>query len=168
LSPAAEKQVGAEQHPKLVQEFGGSYDDPKVAAYVERVGQSLAQHSEIKDIQYSFTVIDDDGINAFALPGGYIHITRGLLTLASNEAELAGVLGHEIGHVTARHAAQRYSTATATSLGIGVLGIWVRSPECRLSSPISPAAACKPAPPCTCRATRATRSWRPTGSASAT
>ena len=123
MSPAAEKQVGAEQHPKLVQEFGGSYDDPKVAAYVERVGQSLAQHSEIKDIQYSFTVIDDDGINAFALPGGYIHITRGLLTLASNEAELAGVLGHEIGHVTARHAAQRYSTATATSLGIGVLGI---------------------------------------------
>jgi predicted Zn-dependent protease len=123
LSPAAEKQVGAEQHPKLVQEFGGRYDDPKLAAYVDRVGQSLAQHSEIKDLQYSFTVIDDDGINAFALPGGYIYVTRGLLTLASNEAELAGVLGHEIGHVTARHAAQRYSTATATSLGIGVLGV---------------------------------------------
>jgi predicted Zn-dependent protease len=123
MSPAQERQVGAEQHPKLVQEFGGAYDDPKIAAYVERIGQSLAQHSELKDIQYSFTVIDDDGINAFALPGGYIHVTRGLLTLASNEAELAGVLGHEIGHVTARHAAQRYSTATATSLGIGVLGI---------------------------------------------
>jgi predicted Zn-dependent protease len=123
LSPAQEKQVGAEQHPKLVKEFGGSYDDPKVAAYVERVGQSLAKHSEIKDIQYSFTVIDDDGINAFALPGGYIHVTRGLLTLASNEAELAGVLGHEIGHVTAQNAAQRYSTTAATSLGIGVLGI---------------------------------------------
>ena len=113
MSPAQEKQVGAEQHPKLVQEFGGNYDDAKVAAYVERVGQSLAKHSEIQDIQYSFTVIDDDDINAFALPGGYIHVTRGLLALASNEAELAGVLGHEIGHVTARHAAQRYSTATA-------------------------------------------------------
>ena len=123
MSPAQEKQVGAEQHPKLVQEFGGAYDDPKAAAYVERVGQSLARHSEVQDIQYSFTVIDDDGINAFALPGGYIHVTRGLLALASNEAELAGVLGHEIGHVTARHAAQRYSTTTATSLGIGVLGI---------------------------------------------
>ena len=123
LSPAQEKQVGAEQHPKLVREFGGNYDDARVAAYVERVGQSLAKHAEVQDIQYSFTVIDDDGINAFALPGGYIHVTRGLLALASNEAELAGVLGHEIGHVTARHAAQRYSTATATSLGIGVLGI---------------------------------------------
>ena len=123
LSPAQEKQVGAEQHPKLVQEFGGAYDDATLAAYVERVGQSLAKHTEVQDLQYSFTVIDDDGINAFALPGGYIHVTRGLLALASNEAELAGVLGHEIGHVTARHAAQRYSTATATSLGIGVLGV---------------------------------------------
>jgi predicted Zn-dependent protease len=123
MSPAQEKQVGAEQHPKLVREFGGTYDDAEVAAYVERVGQALAKHAEVQDIQYSFTVIDDDGINAFALPGGYIHVTRGLLALASNGAELAGVLGHEIGHVTARHAAQRYSTATATSLGIGVLGI---------------------------------------------
>jgi predicted Zn-dependent protease len=123
MSPAQERQVGADQHPKLVQEFGGTYDNAGLAAYVERVGQSLARYSEVTDVQYSFTVLDDDNINAFALPGGYVHVTRGLLALASNEAELAGVLGHEIGHVAARHAAQRYSTATAASVGIGVLGV---------------------------------------------
>ncbi len=123
MSPDDEKQVGAEQHPTLVQQFGGAYRDPELQAYVDRVGLSLARQGELQDLHWSFTILDDDGINAFALPGGYVHVTRGLLALASNEAELAGVLGHEIGHVTARHAAQRYSTEQATSLGIGALGI---------------------------------------------
>ena len=112
-----------QEHPKLVQQFGGSYDTAELSAYVDRVGQSLARFAEVQDVRYSFTVLDDDDINAFALPGGYVHVTRGLLALASNEAELAGVLGHEIGHITARHAAQRYSSATAANLGIGVLSI---------------------------------------------
>jgi predicted Zn-dependent protease len=116
LSPEEEKRVGAQEHPKLVKQFGGDYDQANLSAYVDRVGQSLARFSEVKDIRYTFTVLDDDAINAFALPGGYVHVTRGLLALASNEAELASVLGHEIGHVTARH-------ATAANLGIGVLGI---------------------------------------------
>lgn len=123
MSPEDEKRVGAEEHPKLVQQFGGDYDASELAAYVDRVGQSVARFAEVQDIRYSFTVLDDDDINAFALPGGYVHVTRGLLALASNEAELASVLGHEIGHITARHAAQRYSSATAANLGIGILGI---------------------------------------------
>ncbi|MFO1112534.1 MAG: M48 family metalloprotease [Rhodospirillales bacterium] len=123
MSPQDEKRVGAEEHPKLVEQFGGTYADASLAAYVSRVGQAVAKHAEIQDVSYTFTVLDDDDINAFALPGGYVHVTRGLLTLASNEAELAGVLGHEIGHVTARHAAQRYSSATAANLGIGILSI---------------------------------------------
>lgn len=123
MSPADEKRVGAEEHPKLVQQFGGSYDQAALSAYVTRVGQSLARFAEVQDVPYTFTVLDDDDINAFALPGGYVHVTRGLLALASNEAELAGVLGHEIGHITARHAAQRYSSATAANLGIGILSV---------------------------------------------
>ena len=123
MSPEDEKRVGAQEHPKLVQQFGGDYADSNLAAYVNRVGQAVAKHAEVQDVPYTFTVLDDDDINAFALPGGYVHVTRGLVTLASNEAELAGVLGHEIGHITARHAAQRYSSATAADLGIGVLSI---------------------------------------------
>jgi predicted Zn-dependent protease len=123
MSPDDEKRVGAQEHPKLLQQFGGSYDTAELSAYVNGVGQSLARFAEVQDVQYSFTVLDDDDINAFALPGGYVHVTRGLLALASNEAELAGVLGHEIGHVTARHAAQRYSSATAANIGIGILSI---------------------------------------------
>ena len=70
-------------------------------------------------------------MNAFALPGGYIYITRGLLALAENEAEVAGVLAHEIGHVTARHSAQRYSTAMATNIGLTVLGALGSAAECQ-------------------------------------
>lgn len=123
MSPEDERRVGAQEHPKLVQQFGGGYDAGNVGPYVDRIGQSLARFAEVQDVPYTFTVLDDDDINAFALPGGYVYVTRGLLALASNEAELASVLGHEIGHITARHAAQRYSSATAANLGIGVLGI---------------------------------------------
>lgn len=108
LSQEDEKRIGAEQHPKLVRQFGGEFDDQKVNRYVSRIGDELAQHSELPGIDWEFTVIDSPIVNAFALPGGYIHVTRGLVSLAENEAELAGVIGHEIGHVTARHSAERY------------------------------------------------------------
>ncbi len=123
MSPQQEVAVGQEEHPKLVQEFGGAYEDADLAAYVSRVGLSLARLSEAPDLPYTFTVLNDDKVNAFALPGGFIHVTRGLLALADDEAELAGVLAHEIGHIVARHTAQRYSRAMATNIGLTVLGV---------------------------------------------
>lgn len=117
LSPAEEAAIGRKEHPRVLAEFGGAYEDPALQAYVERVGGRVAAVSELKDQSFTFTVLDSDVVNAFALPGGYVYVSRGLLALADNEAELAGVLGHEIGHVTARHTAQRYDKAMLGQLG---------------------------------------------------
>ena len=122
MSPADEMRVGAEEHPKILKQFNGAYREGQVAAYAGHVGAALARVSEVTTMPFTFTVLNTDKVNAFALPGGYVYITRGLLALADDEAEMAGVLAHEIGHVTARHAAQRYSKSIATSLGLGVLG----------------------------------------------
>ena len=109
VSHEEEKQIGRETHPQVLEEFGGVYYDPGLAAYVKRVGLSLAETTEIQDFDYSFTILDSPSINAFATPGGYVYVTRGLLALISNEAELAGVLSHELAHINARHGAQRLS-----------------------------------------------------------
>lgn len=81
----------------------GLVDEPALQAYVNRVGLWLAMHTEREDLDWHFAVLDDDGVNAWAAPGGYVFITRGMLALLENEAELAGVLGHEIAHVVRRH-----------------------------------------------------------------
>jgi predicted Zn-dependent protease len=129
LSPAQETQIGREQHPSVLQEFGGEYRDPALQAYVSEIGQRLKSVSEMADQEFTFTLLNSDMVNAFALPGGYVYITRGLMALAENEAEVAGVLGHEIGHVTARHTAQRHTRATQAgilatlgTIGAAVLG----------------------------------------------
>ena len=111
--------LGQEEHPKILQQYGGAYDDPELAAYNDRIGQRLKSVSEYADIPFTFTLLDSEVVNAFALPGGYVYVSRGLLALAEDEAEVAGVIGHEIGHVTSRHGAERQ---TATMLG-GVLGV---------------------------------------------
>lgn len=125
LSAEKEAALGAQEHEKIVPQFGGSYDElPELNAYVSSVGSLLAQTSELPDLEFRFTVLDSPIINAFALPGGYIYVTRGLLSLAENEAEVAGVLAHEIGHVTARHSAERYGkslTAALATIGAGIL-----------------------------------------------
>ncbi|MBL4690540.1 MAG: M48 family metalloprotease [Rhodospirillales bacterium] len=123
MSREDEIRIGAEEHPKLIKEFGGAYTDARLRAYIHRIGQTLVRHADASGLPYTFTILNDDKVNAMALPGGYIYITRGLLALAENEAEMAGVLAHEIGHVTARHTAERYSTAQATNLGLMVLGV---------------------------------------------
>lgn len=121
MSPSDEIKVGQQEHPKVTQQFGGVYDNPQVAGYVAAVGGRLAKNSEMPELDFTFTVLDSPIVNAFALPGGYIYVTRGILSLFNSEAELASVLGHEIGHVTARHTAKRYNRAMfAGILGAGI------------------------------------------------
>lgn len=124
LTKDKEAALGAEEHKKILQQFGGAYDDPELSSYIASLGKLLASTSETPDQKFTFTVLDSPVVNAMALPGGYVYVTRGLLALADSEAEVAGVLAHEIGHVTARHASQRYGRATATSIlaaGVGIL-----------------------------------------------
>jgi predicted Zn-dependent protease len=118
MSPEQEQQVGASEHPKILQQFGGSYDEQNLQAYVTEIGEKLAAVSELPDQDFTFTLLNSDVVNAFALPGGYVYVSRGLLALAENEAEVAGVIAHEIGHVTARHSAQRYTRGTGAQIGL--------------------------------------------------
>ncbi|MCP5386740.1 MAG: M48 family metalloprotease [Novosphingobium sp.] len=117
-----DKQEGAKAHPQLVEEFGGAETGTQ-AAYVESVGKNIAVQSGLSNATGDFTVtlLNSPVNNAFAIPGGYIYSTRQLVALMNNEAELAAVLGHEVGHVAARHSAKRQSAATRNAV-IGVLG----------------------------------------------
>ncbi len=123
MTPTEEARVGREEHPRVMAQFGGAYADRALQTYVARIGNKLVAVSELADLDFTFTVLDSEIVNAFALPGGYVYVTRGLLALADDEAELAGVLAHEIGHVTARHTAQRYDRAQLGNLGAGVATI---------------------------------------------
>ena len=127
LSAEDEIRIGKEEHPKLVSAFGGLYEDIKIQSYVSSIGHLLHSTSEMSNIPFRFVVLDTSIVNAFALPGGYIHVSRGLIALANDEAELAGVLAHEIGHVTARHPAQRQSRGFLAGLTTGVLGAIIGS-----------------------------------------
>ena len=131
LSAEDERRLGAQEHPKISRQFGGAYALERLTQYVTGIGRKLAAHSEYPADRFRFTVLDTPIVNAFALPGGYVYVTRGLIALAGSEAELAGVLAHEIGHVTARHSAQRYSRQMLTGLGAGVLGAVTRSRAAR-------------------------------------
>lgn len=113
--------VSRKEHPKLVAQFGGEYHDARVRQYVRRIGNKLVQHTSWRGRPFKFTVLNSDIVNAFAMPGGYVYVTRGLLALANNEAELAGVLAHEIGHVTRKHGEQRMQQSVIAQLGIGIL-----------------------------------------------
>ncbi|GAB2176902.1 M48 family metalloprotease [Dongia sp. agr-C8] len=102
VSAATEARYGEKLNVEMIAAYG-LYAQPGLNAYVSRVGQALAQHTVRKGVSYTFTILDDEEINAFALPGGYVYVTRGALSFANNEAELAAILGHEIGHVDAFH-----------------------------------------------------------------
>ncbi len=120
MSEAQEIQMGAKAHQDVLKEYG-LVENAELQAYVTRVGKALAAKSHRANLDWHFTVVDSPDVNAFALPGGYIYITRGIMVYLNSEAELAGVLGHEIGHVTARHGVRQQSVSTAAGLG-AILG----------------------------------------------
>ncbi len=121
-----EKQIGAEADPQIIAQYG-TYSDQELSAYVDRVGQKIVAKSHLRrpdtppefaDLEFHFRVLDSPVVNAFALPGGYIYVTRGLLAHLQNEAQLAVVLGHEVGHVAGRHASKRAFQSQLGQLGL--------------------------------------------------
>ncbi len=126
MSESRELEIGVEEHAKIM-EKSPTYDNETLKAYVERVGQKVAATSDRPDLKYTFTIIDSPDINAFALPGGYIYINRGLIGFLNSEAELAAVLAHEIGHVTARHAVRQKAAASGAKVGAVLSAIATRS-----------------------------------------
>jgi len=121
MSESEEVSLGQKYHQQITLEMP-VYNAPALTAYVNEVGQRIARASHRPDLTFRFTVIDSDTVNAFALPGGYIYITRGILAYLNSEAELAAVLGHEVGHVTARHSVRQHSASTATNVAGAILG----------------------------------------------
>jgi len=117
-----EKANGAKYHPEILKEFGGAYQSPKTA-YVERVGNKIALQSGLANSESEFTVtfLNSAVNNAFAIEGGYVYITRQLAALCNSEAEMAGVLGHEVGHTAARHSKKRQKQATIANI-LGTIG----------------------------------------------
>jgi predicted Zn-dependent protease len=129
VSEAQEIEMGRAADPTATAQFGGLYPDDALQAYVSQLGHRLAEASERPNLPWSFKLVDHELINAFALPGGFIYITRGILSHMNSEAELVAVLGHEVGHVTARHTAQQ---VTRQQLGvIGLIGASVFSETVR-------------------------------------
>jgi predicted Zn-dependent protease len=119
ISEAQEIQMGRDADPEVTASIG-VVDDSELQAYVSNLGQRLAAASERPNLPWSFKVVDDPIVNAFAIPGGFIYVTRGILAHFDSEAELAGVLGHEIGHVTARHSVSQMSRQQLQAIGLGV------------------------------------------------
>jgi predicted Zn-dependent protease len=125
ISEQEEIQIGRESHQQFEKEFGGRYPDPQLQAYVGGVGMELARYAGRPNLPWQFAVLNSQQVNAFAVPGGYIYITQGLLFHLENEAMLAGVLGHEAAHVAHRHSVQqiqRAQTAQGLSTVVGVVG----------------------------------------------
>ena len=124
VTEAQELRIGRQADAQVKQRYA-LYDAHGMQAYVEGIGQRLAKASHRPGISYRFLVIDSADVNAFALPGGYVYISRGILPYLNSEAELAGVIGHEIGHVTARHSVQRLSAAQGAQIAVAVASIFI-------------------------------------------
>ena len=107
----------------------GIYDDPELATYINRIGQKLVANSSMPDADFTFTVLDSPDLNAFALKGGHIFINRGLLAVLDSEAELAGIIGHEIGHITERHHSRGKFQSVVSSITAKTLGYLTRSSD---------------------------------------
>nr|WP_229236047.1 M48 family metalloprotease [Dyadobacter tibetensis] len=128
MSKEKELAIGAESHPSVVATMG-LYDDKNLQAFINEKGKAMAKISHRPDLPYQFFIVDSPVVNAFAVPGGYVYFTRGIMSHFNNEAEFAGVLGHEIGHITARHSARQQTSQILGQVGL-MAGI-VLSPQIR-------------------------------------
>ncbi len=125
IDESQEIHLGSEATPEFLDSYGGELPSESIVRYVRDIGHRLVESSERRELPWEFHVVDSATVNAFALPGGKVFISRGLLELMDNEAQLAGVLGHEIGHVTAQHIGQQMSQAmiiTGLGIAIGIVG----------------------------------------------
>ena len=126
VSEGQEVAMGAQSDPAVTAQFG-LYPDPKMQKFIDEKGQKMAAISHRSNLKYQFRVVDSPVINAFAVPGGYVYFTRGIMAHFNNEAQFAGVLGHEIGHVTARHSARQQTKAILGQ--VGLMGAMILSPR---------------------------------------
>ena len=126
MSEKDEIELGKQSHQQVLQQYS-VYNDLELQNYVQYVGKKVAANSHRSNLTYQFTVLDSPEVNAFALPGGYIYVTRGLMAYLNTEGELAAVLGHEIGHVTARHAVRQHSATQLTGIGAAIGSIIAES-----------------------------------------
>ncbi|HVE79505.1 MAG TPA: M48 family metallopeptidase [Gemmatimonadaceae bacterium] len=132
IAPEQEVALGLQALPEMAQQFGGEVDHPVVSRYVEEVGQRVVRESNAGRTPYQFdfhVLADPQTVNAFALPGGQVAITVGLLSKLHNEAELAGVLGHEVGHVVGRHGAEQLSKQQFAQTLVGAIGVAAYDPD---------------------------------------
>ena len=127
LSEADEVKLGHQTDAEVVKEYG-VFEDAKLTAYLNDFCQRLGKVSHRPQLSYGFKIVDASVVNAFAVPGGYVYFSRGILATLNNEAELAGVMGHEIGHIAARHSAKQYSRAQLAQVGLGVGAVFIDSP----------------------------------------
>lgn len=117
MSEGQEVAMGQQSDPEI-KAYMGVYEDPTLQRFINEKGQQMAAVSHRKNLKYQFKIVDSPVVNAFAVPGGYVYFTRGIMAHFNNEAEFAGVLGHEIGHITARHSAKQYSNAMLAQIGL--------------------------------------------------
>jgi len=127
-SKSWEISAGAKYHQEILKQYQ-VYDDPELQKYVNDIGQRLASKSHRPDLEFTFTLLDSPEVNAFALPGGYVYVTRGIMAYMNKESHLAGVIGHEIGHVTGRHGAQRAAQQQVSQVATAAVAIGTGSSE---------------------------------------
>lgn len=129
MSERAEIEAGERGMAQILETFGGEYRDRRLAAYVAEVGQRLARLSHRPEVPYRFVVVSSPAVNALALGGGPVVITTGILAVLQDEAQMAAVLAHEVGHITARHQVREQARGTVAGLLIGILNVSIRTPQ---------------------------------------
>ena len=121
MSEDEETELGRNLHKQLMGSYK-AYNHPRLDQYITEIGEKLGAISHRKELIYHFTLLDTPQVNAFAIPGGYCYVTRGMLAFLGNEAELAGVLGHELGHITARHGVRQHAKQQVSGIVTTILG----------------------------------------------